>query len=57
VRKQGEEEVSTGEYRYHLFKPTIATAVCRWHEALASPDNFEGTEQKPIHWSDSREER
>lgn len=41
MRKEGEEEVPTGEYRYHVFKPTLGTAICRWHEPTATPDNME----------------
>jgi len=56
MRRDGEDDVATGEYRYHVFKPSIGVAVCRWHDDLAVPDNFEGGEQEGVHWSDSREE-
>jgi replicative DNA helicase len=41
------DEVPTGEYRYHVFKPTLAIATCRWHDALASPDNPEPVRLAP----------
>jgi hypothetical protein len=40
-------DVEAGEYLYHVFKPTIATAVCKWHSATATPDNFEPTVLAP----------
>ncbi len=33
------KEGGDGEYHYHLFKPRVASASCRWHDALATPDN------------------
>ena len=41
MTRQGEEEVPTGKYRYHVFKPRIATAEVIWHEDTATPDNPE----------------
>jgi hypothetical protein len=48
MSKSGEDEVPNGEYRYHVFKPSLATAICRWHEDTATPDNMEPVKLAPI---------
>jgi replicative DNA helicase len=47
-RKEGEEDVATGEYLYHVFKPRLATARCRWNEATCTPDNPEPVKLAPV---------
>jgi len=57
MRREGEDEVATGEYRYHVFKPAMAVATCRWHEATATPDNKESLHAvETPHWSNEPDE-
>jgi len=37
--KQAEEDVPTGQYFYHVWKPYTAVAECRWDDKTATPDN------------------
>ena len=45
--KQGEDEVPTGEYIYHVWKPSVAVARCRWDERTDTPDNHPSVVHKP----------
>ena len=38
-KRQGEDEVPTGEYVYWVHKPSLAVARCRWDDRLCTPDN------------------
>jgi replicative DNA helicase len=37
--RQNEEDVPTGQYFYHVWKPYTAVAECRWDNGTATPDN------------------
>jgi hypothetical protein len=55
MKTEAAGEVPTGEYRYHVFKPTLATVICRWHDVTATPDNFEPVRLAPTSWTEPKE--
>jgi replicative DNA helicase len=50
--RQGDEEVPTGEYVYHVWKPSVAIARCRWDERTDTPDNHDPVTYEPIEEND-----
>jgi replicative DNA helicase len=37
--RQGDGDVATGQYFYHVWKPYAAVAECKWDGSTATPDN------------------
>lgn len=50
--RQGSEETPTGQYFYHVWKPYVAVAECRWDAKTATPDNHEPVIVKPYQDTD-----
>ena len=40
LEKMPENELGMPAYAFHLFKPNIRGAICRWDEATCTPDNL-----------------
>lgn len=52
--REGEEQVPTGQYYYHVWKPYVAVAECKWDDRTSTPDNNDPNPHR--HYSDTEKD-